>query len=430
MFPDPDFPKPTGSFPGPAVIPETDPSDGDQICVQFGSAWLPYVLGCLTQLELTSTWQYSTDAELATAKAYADNLINLFLNGVTCMSGFMLAACDDPDCGLKYSTDGGLTWTCIDLTTCISTIWDSKMAGAFDDGLLGKGVNQQGPQQRPGALVCRTYHVKLKATESWRCPSPLTTGDTIQVENWKGGWNDGAVYWYCPDGNSYGLGSCTPGSSHTESGDPLNTRPHMSVIGKVGTSYFDPQSGVYTIPSPTPLSPVYLQPNDSALADNIGEIEFDVTVCSSTAVSWCHEWDFTTGKQGWDFYPNPFTGVAYGTYVAGHGFRTDGSEVAWFRTNDVNSAITIDYIEAEMESDSADRCYFRFWFYPAASHEVSATPGTDPQTIADSWVTTSADGIYWWVQLSVTTGYNTMRKLRVFGSQTANPFGADNCTPR
>jgi len=94
---------------------------------------------------------------------------------------------------------------------------------------------------------------------------------------------------------------------------------HMRLIGNAG-GWFDAYNTSYTIPNGTGSVDLFFQANDSDLSDNLGSIEFDVTICNYSA--WCYSFDFTTGDHGWI---NQFTNS--GEYISGQGFRMyyDGS---------------------------------------------------------------------------------------------------------
>ncbi len=65
------------SFENAVVIPSSDPDEGELTTVCFSIAWLPYVLGALSQLQQRDTW-IGTDDEKTEAIGLATNLIELF----------------------------------------------------------------------------------------------------------------------------------------------------------------------------------------------------------------------------------------------------------------------------------------------------------------------------------------------------------------
>lgn len=68
---------PTSSFNEPVAAPDVEPDEGTLVQVCFSEAWLPLVLGALSQLQLQSTWIGDSDAVLL-AQGRATNLKGLF----------------------------------------------------------------------------------------------------------------------------------------------------------------------------------------------------------------------------------------------------------------------------------------------------------------------------------------------------------------
>lgn len=223
----------------------------------------------------------------------------------------------DPDCGLKWSYDGGVTWTTISLEACARFGAQQEIVDAILDGQIQGGTGQQGPQTPPEAGTCRIYHVRLNARDQWLCPSPVSAGDTVYISNAQGGWFDGVFAWFCPDGSAYVLGECFAGGQDHDASDPLNPGAyHMQIIGLIGATYFDPMSAVYTVPSGVIEQPLYVQANDGTLADNMGEVEFDVEICSG---AWTHTFDFLTSDGGWSDMGNG------SSWITGQGWRGGGT---------------------------------------------------------------------------------------------------------
>lgn len=224
----------------------------------------------------------------------------------------------DPNCGLQWSYDGGETWTTISLLACALEGGQQAIQDAIEDGLLQQAGGQPSPEEAPAPGECKTYHVVLRANERWKIPSPVNTGDTIAITNPKGGWADGAFQWYCYDGKAYVLGACT-GDVPYEASDPIQSGNHMRIIGGYNTStpvYFDCLAAAFVFPSGVDGEECWLQANDSPIDDNYGEVEFDVEICTGT---WCYEFDFTVGQQGWTI--PEFSGVPHAVYTSGSGFE-------------------------------------------------------------------------------------------------------------
>lgn len=80
------FAHPTSSFNEPVIPPDSDPTDGEQVTVCFSLAWLPFVLGALSQLQLQTTWKTDTPDDTLLAQNRATDLIDQF-NVPTCPVG-------------------------------------------------------------------------------------------------------------------------------------------------------------------------------------------------------------------------------------------------------------------------------------------------------------------------------------------------------
>jgi hypothetical protein len=92
---------PQGSFNRPVPIPESAPGDSPLVCLSFNQAWVPYVLGCLKQLILPSTWGDASDPAVQAAQGAANDLIAIFAEAVACgvedMAGSYAENCLETD---------------------------------------------------------------------------------------------------------------------------------------------------------------------------------------------------------------------------------------------------------------------------------------------------------------------------------------------
>lgn len=194
-------------------------------------------------------------------------------------------------------------------------------------GAVPGAVTQPPPSAPPEVGACNTYYVTLNGRDKWILPFTLNSGDTVQVSSATGGWNDGGLTWACPTGAVYGLSICGAPLG-PQPGDPVPTKPHMQLIGQVGTvdGYFDPFAGLYTVPGGTADAQLTFQANDDNLADNQGSVTFQVVVCHNVESTWHSVYDFSLGPLGWsamtcstDFPCDTPTndGTVAGTWVSG-----------------------------------------------------------------------------------------------------------------
>jgi hypothetical protein len=69
---------PVGSFVSPVIPPDVEPADDDKIMVCVSVAWLPYVMGALSQLTLQSTWKTDDPDTVLLAQQRATYVIDQF----------------------------------------------------------------------------------------------------------------------------------------------------------------------------------------------------------------------------------------------------------------------------------------------------------------------------------------------------------------
>lgn len=282
MFLDKGFPHPLPSFPRPVPGVLIDPGSGTLVCAAFNVAWLPYVLGALTQLALPSTWDIHDPALLQTQLGRVQDLISLFSGVCTVEPQFR----QPDDCSLEVSLDAGATWSAVyNALACATGAADNAIADAILGHTIAPYVPPPLPVEPPAPAECQSYHVQLDASRQWVLPSPVAMGDTITVSNVNGASFDGTVFgWAFADGYQDVLG--TEGAQlATDPGDPFPTVSHQRLIMRVGPDYADAYNAGYTVPSGLTSANVAFQINDGTLADNQGTIEFDVLVCTAAAIS-------------------------------------------------------------------------------------------------------------------------------------------------
>lgn len=207
----------------------------------------------------------------------------------------------DHPCLLETSINGTDWCVFADLSLCVA-----------GPGQPGSGT----PQPKPGGGE-QCYHAKMTGSNKWLLPTNVNTGDVITVSNYQGAASDGTVVWYCGNGAVFQLGACF-GSGTTSGGDPLNTSSHMMLIAKIGSTYYPMYNTSLTVPGGVSGAQVTFQLNDSNLADNFGDVSFDVCVTNNQAAPFSHTFDFTLTDGG-------FTGVAFNfndapSYIPGVGW--------------------------------------------------------------------------------------------------------------
>lgn len=222
---------------------------------------------------------------------------------------FMIRQNPDNPCLLESSVDGQTWCVWADLSKCMN--FGSQP---------GSGNSPQPP--KPGGS--QEYCYKLNANSALLIPVAINAGDTIQITSQSGaGWDGGELslvpfpIWRCPDGQQFFAGQCV-GNQVTDSGDPLPTSKHMAIIARIGSNFYDLQSGPLTVPSGIANQQFSIQVNDSALDNNQGSYDVCIKVTNNAAATWCHDLDFALNPYG--FAPFPLDDSPGGSYVPGTGF--------------------------------------------------------------------------------------------------------------
>lgn len=262
---------------------------------------------------LARWWSWELDAA-HTAKQAAAVWMDIFDNLKRCQPTIVGGGADEgneqlirqnPDnpCLLETSINGTDWCAFADLSKCVPA---------------GSQPGSGSPQPKPGGGQ-QCYHASFEASNKWLLPYQVNTGDVIVVTNTHGAATDGTPSWFCPNGQTYFLGACSGGTS-TSGGDPLNTQPHMSLIAKIGSTYYNMYNASLTVPSGVSNANVEFQLNDGTISDNYGNITFDVCVTNNAAATWSHEFNFLTGSQG---FSRKLVGVTgwIGDYIAGTGWK-------------------------------------------------------------------------------------------------------------
>jgi hypothetical protein len=299
---------------------------------------------------------------------------------------------------------------------------------AIDNGVLAPG-GQGGPQPQPEPGFCNTYHVQLNANNRWLCPIPVQAGDKITLSNANGAWWDGDTLssaWYCPNGQRWLLVTCSDTGAGTNSGDPLPTVNHMSLIGLIDLTVFELSATEYVVPDGIPLSPLYLQANDANLTDNQGQITFDIEVCRSSG--WCFEWNLgDSGAQAeWpiqtcgsslilgEYTSEGFVSTDHSTYSTGENGRLMPAGLLW------------DKIEFDVSYAGTGTAHLGVQTGGCGTYTtLDVAPG-------DSTIHTGASGLdteqILYLNPYTDVGFEpiTIHRVRIFG-QDANPFGESNC---
>jgi len=286
-----------------------------QMMIPDDNEHMAALAGMVTLLTHWTSWERDPNKGGTIAAQAWQNAINRYPLFRTCTenttvteeSEYLMSICEQ----LRWN-NGKLQGLCCGEWTDIPGQGDSTLGGS---GQPGEGAHQ------PGYGETECYNGTLAGTGLWHLPTVVNSGDTIEVTEYSGAWHDGAfTVWRCPNGYIDFAGGCVP-STATESGDPLPSDPHMSLIAEIqGTFYPVLTGGVFTVPGGVSNAEVTFQANDSVLSDNAGEIAFTVCVENNQSAGWEHTFDFLASDCG--FVSNP---INRAVWTAGQGWGIDPS---------------------------------------------------------------------------------------------------------
>lgn len=122
-----------GSFENAEIAVTEDPDSGDLVCLPpINRHWLPFVQGCLDQMNNPSSWLVADDDAMNAVLERVQRLKQMFGQWGDCMS--YQIRFDAGTCQLQSSTDGGSTWEEIpgwgDLDSCLPP----QTQISFDEG--------------------------------------------------------------------------------------------------------------------------------------------------------------------------------------------------------------------------------------------------------------------------------------------------------
>jgi len=306
---------PIPSFQQPIPVPPLPPDQGEQICVQFGAQWLPYVLGSLQQLLEQTTWDVPTDAALTDAQMQANELIYLFQRGAPCALPGALHSMEVEDfMPLRVDCDCNVFVTCCDGT-------EIQLASLKD--VYQAITNNPTGAPQPPAGGCATYHANMSAKDQFLVPTPIDTGDTILIENASGAVKDNQLpyVWNCPDGSQFIAGACLPFTSPAQASDPLSTAFHgQMVININGTYYALTPGSTFTVPGGVSNIQPTVQAN-LQLSTAEGSFQYDVKVCKAGSSTWTRTINFLISDGGFSNWTGS-TQSGPGSWVSGVGWES------------------------------------------------------------------------------------------------------------
>lgn len=314
MQPTTEFVHPKPSFEFPVSPPLSDPDTGDQICVQFGAEWLPFVLGSLFQLFNQGTWDVTSEVDLLLAQRRVNQLVWLFQVQTKCAvptSGQTGQEIEEMSV-LRVDCDCNIFVTCCDGTEKQILTSDQVQK------LIAGGAIQGAPQPGTSGGTAK-YNICVGGVAGQLIPTPVSTGDLITVLSAAGATSDSLLgYWRCPDGSIFFAGACT-GSPAFDAGALVPAAPLGSLVVLIGSNYYSLQTPLTVPGGVSSVQPILFTNWPTGGAFN-GSVCADIEVKNNAAGTYAHTFDFTLSSAG--FYQHPQTYLA-GHWVGGAGWTYD-----------------------------------------------------------------------------------------------------------
>lgn len=179
-----------------------------------------------------------------------------------------------------------------------------NICGTFHDVALKSDLIVSPPgtgnQPAPGGGTA-TYCDLLQANGKIIIPTPVSTGDLIEISAVTGKGNDGTeANWRCADGNIFYV-DCTSTGSIIVGGDPApSPAPHMSLIALFGsTAYGLYPGGSLVVPAGISNQQPVIQVNDAVITNDVGNYNVCVKITNNSAAVHCHVFNMMDGDNAW-----------------------------------------------------------------------------------------------------------------------------------
>jgi hypothetical protein len=435
MFKPSDFAVPVPSFRKPVPVPGVSATDNPDMSVCINSKWTPYILGAFKQLLLQTTWDTNDENVLEEVQGQVFDLMALFANQFDCVNeksivyeeiGDMTSFRQDCDCNLFVQ--------CCDGT-------EKKLAFSGDVPASNQ-TNGGEPQPAPGGGL-QDYCKSFNANAVSLIPALLNSGDVITMESVSGSGYDGTgLAWYCSNGNVLFV-DCQPASGHLDGTDPLPTSNHMSLIVRIGASFYHIDVGSpLTVPGGVVNAQGWFQINDADLSNNYGNYQLCYQVQNNVVASWCYEFDFALTNGGWTA---SLDGFYEGLWSAGSGWTPNtGTDAGgdlrrimdilsptFASTTITEIDMLFDYVGGYFNADSLA---YRISYNGGVLMNVQHSAATDGTNKLFSWTGSLAmtrlelyiQTDFGFVSPHSPTGSALLKRVTIKGVGT-NPFGSSNC---
>lgn len=228
-------------------------------------------------LNLASAYKWADDATHM-AKDVALRWRQAIEEMAECDMAIMLRTNPFDSCGAQVSYDGGTVWEeFFNARDCATTTVEDM----FSNDEVPGGAN-------PDPDQCFDLDLVIDANTMKLIPLAISGGWRLSITQLHGAWNGAAGQdWVCPTGKVYFFGQCSNLTEGTQSGDPINTIPHMQLIIRLPDGTYDEidlDGSEYVVPSGQPSGNTFLMANDSTLSDNSGSVSLHLLACAPSSV--------------------------------------------------------------------------------------------------------------------------------------------------
>lgn len=399
--------KPFAKWPLPGVV---NPPGRKLItlCIPDEPAHIAAFRGALLSLASASKWQ---DDTLHTAKDVANVWKEVIVDEGSCLEF------RQDDCHL-YMVVNGIETLIYNGQECIDAL--------INEGYLNPGVPNDSIGPKPSG-TCIPYSFDLQVYEEFYIPQLVSSGDTLSFSNLTGGTTDLLgldVFWYCPTGAAYLLGACSGPRGSAVTGDPLQTAPHLSLIVRIGSSYYDViGDGTFVVPEGITSQPcaVLLNISRTLGITASGNVRGILTYCQNA--QWCYDFDFTTSSGNWS------SAAGYSSiWSNGNGWQ--GNDSGNLDRVFIQKAFTDTFIrDVRVTISQSISDPYGVWICPdVVDVSCSGLAHASGQTVFTLTVNDTIDDISLGFERGGedTSRWGYITHVRFRGTGT-NPFGTDNC---
>lgn len=327
-------------FPLPLVV-----NPPQRVCVSLEipddpNHWAAF-FGALHELEQGMAW---ADDPAHTAKAviqvWRDVILNMQYCVVTPTGGPVHGAEIEDFMPLRVDCDCNVWVTCCDGTE--KQILTSDQVQAAINGPAVPGA----PQPEAGG-GCVTYDLTNFGNAPALIPTPVSTGDTIELISADGATSIDGLAWLCADDGKVFFGGLCVGTPATSGGDRLPAEVQGKCIILLDGSFYAFAGTSFVVPAGITNKQPSIWLNWPAGDPIYGSVNAKVKICNHGTVSWESVFDFTVSNYGL----NDAGSSTHPVYTPGLGWTLDtsGSEIAFVPTF---TAVLLTHVDLDVVGSS------------------------------------------------------------------------------